>query len=343
MRDACKKPPLFVVIIHYFLQNFRLSLFCYMNFNMEAKINQSIIPMIWFDNEAEEAAKFYSSAFPHCKILRTTRYVKEGQEIHGRSEGSVMTIDFEIEGYKISALNGGPIFKVNPSVSFFVTYEDKEQVKSVWEVLADGAKILMPFQQYPWSERYGWLQDKFGVSWQIGQSRREDDANQPVIPAIMFVGEQCGKAQAAIDLYTSIFKNSGISGVLHYGENELPDKAGTVKYAQFKLNGQMFIAMDSAMEHAFSFNEAMSFMVLCGTQQEVDYYWEALGKGGDPNAQVCGWLKDRFGLSWQVVPSIMDEMLQSGDREKAERVTKAFMKMKKFDIAQLQRAFDGAP
>ena len=161
---------------------------------------QKISPCLWFDNNAEEAVQFYVSKFKNAKIGNVTRYGKEGYEIHKKKEGTVMTIDFEIEGQKFLALNGGPVFK---------------------------------------------------------------------------------------------------------------------------------------------FNEAISFQIYCDTQEEIDYYWEKLTEGGDKNAQVCGWLKDKFGVSWQVVPLVLIKMLQDKDSNKTERVMKAMLQMHKLDINALTKAYQG--
>jgi predicted 3-demethylubiquinone-9 3-methyltransferase (glyoxalase superfamily) len=138
-----------------------------------------------------------------------------------------------------------------------------------------------------------------------------------------------------------VFPNSKVGDIVRYGKDALPDKEGTVMQAAFTLEGQHFAAMDSAHQHEFGFNEAISFMVHCESQKEIDGYWEKLSKGGDPNAQQCGWLKDQFGVSWQITSTALQEMLQDPDREKVERVTRAFLAMKKFDLAELRRAYAG--
>jgi predicted 3-demethylubiquinone-9 3-methyltransferase (glyoxalase superfamily) len=161
---------------------------------------QTINPCLWFDSEAEEAAKFYTSIFKNSKINATSRYSEVGQEYHGKPPGSVMTVEFEINGQTFTALNGGPIFK---------------------------------------------------------------------------------------------------------------------------------------------FNEAISFQVMCDTQDEVDYYWDKLSAGGDPNAQQCGWLKDKFGLSWQIVPTGFIELMNHPDKQRGKRAMQAMFGMKKLDLAALQRAADG--
>jgi predicted 3-demethylubiquinone-9 3-methyltransferase (glyoxalase superfamily) len=302
---------------------------------------QKISTMIWFDNQAEEAAKFYTTTFPNSQTGRITRYGKEGIEIHGQKEGTLMTIDFAVDGQKFTALNGGPHFKINPAISFFVTYEKESQVDAIWKNLTQGGAVLMPLDKYPWSEKYGWLQDRYGVSWQIAMGARGDVGGQSVVPSLMFVKERYGHAEKAMNLYTSVFKNSKIEGVLRYGADQLPEKEGTVQHAQFTLGNQTFMVMDSAMDHQFTFNEAISLIVNCDTQEEIDYYWGKLSEGGDPKAQMCGWLKDKFGVSWQIVPAVLENMLQDRDKAKMERVTRAYLKMKKFDIKELKKAFEG--
>ncbi len=159
---------------------------------------------------------------------------------------------------------------------------------------------------------------------------------QKITPFLLFVGTVAGKTEEAIHFYASVFKNAKIGDIMRYGEGEKPDKEGTIKYATFTLEGQEFGAMDSAHEHTFHFNEAISFMVYCTTQEEIDYYWEKLS--AVPEAEQCGWLKDKYGLSWQIVPTVMDAMMADKDKKKLARVTEAFLKMKKFDLATLEKA-----
>lgn len=150
------------------------------------------------------------------------------------------------------------------------------------------------------------------------------------------------KAEEAATFYTGIFPNSQIDNISHYGEagKEMHGKEpGTVLAVAFTLDGQTFLALNAGPE--FTFTEAISLQIYCDTQDEVDYYWEKLSDGGDPNAQVCGWLKDRYGLSWQVVPRIFPELIQDQKSEAGQRAMVAMMNMKKLDIAALQNAYDG--
>lgn len=148
-------------------------------------------------------------------------------------------------------------------------------------------------------------------------------------------------AEEAAKFYTSIFKNSKLGKISRYGKEgyEIHGKLeGTVLTVEFELNGQTFTALNGGP--AFKFNEAISFQVHCESQDEIDYYWEKLSQGGDQKAQQCGWLKDKYGVSWQIVPTVLSEMLQDKDTEKSERVMKAMLQMKKLDIDKLKQAYD---
>lgn len=165
----------------------------------------------------------------------------------------------------------------------------------------------------------------------------QESTNQKIVPLFFFTGKSQGKAEEAIKYYTSIFKDSNLQKILHYGEENSYAK-GTVKHAQFLLESQTFMAMDSGVENKFPFNEAVSFIITCKDQEEIDYYWEKLSAGGDPTAQQCGWLKDKFGISWQVVPEGMEKLLNNPDKEKANKGMQAVMRMKKFNLNALREA-----
>src|SRR5882672_11481595 len=163
---------------------------------------------------------------------------------------------------------------------------------------------------------------------------------QKITPVLMFTEKQAGRCEDAIRFYTSVFRDAQERGLNRYGSGEEPDNEGTVRFGQFQLEGQQFAAMDSARPHGFAFNEAISLMVHCQTQEDLDYYWDRLS--ADPKSEQCGWLKDKYGLSWQIVPNVMDEMLTTKNPKKLAAVTAAFLKMKKFDIAKLQEVYDAA-
>jgi len=292
---------------------------------------QKIVPHLWFDKEAQEAAALYTSLFEGSKI-------NSSNTLHDTPSGDADVLSISLAGQEFMLLNAGPLFKFNPSVSFLISCNTKEEVDILWGKLSKGGSTLMELNSYPFSERYGWLQDKFGLSWQL-MYRSDGVITQKITPTIMYVGDQCGKAEEAINMYASIFHNSKVGDILRYSAGEDPDTVGTIKHAAFSLEGVDFAAMDSARMHMFTFNEAISFIINCETQDEIDYYWEKLS--ADPASEQCGWLKDKFGLSWQVVPVEMNRMMENEDPEKIARVTQAFLKMKKFDIAELKQAYEG--
>ena len=156
---------------------------------------------------------------------------------------------------------------------------------------------------------------------------------------LLFTDKQYGKAKEAMEFYTSVFANGAIDGLNYYSESDENSQVGTVQYGLFNLEGQNFVAMDSGLAHGFTFNEAISFVVNCDTQEEIDYYWDKLSFV--PEAEQCGWLKDKYGLSWQIVPTRMKELMTTKDSEKLQRVTQAFLKMKKFNLAELDKAYKG--
>ena len=279
-------------------------------------MTNQIFPCLWFDGQAQAAAKFYCSVFNNSKITVDTPLV----------------VNFELCGQTFMGLNGGPNFKFNPSISLFVTCEPVDEIDDLWKKLSEGGSVMMPLDKYDWSERYGWLQDKFGLSWQIYKGKLSD-VKQKITPSFLFVGAQYGNAEKAVRFYTSVFHNSSIDGILLYRAGE-PQPEGKVKHAQFILDEKVFMAMDGLGAHEFNFNEAVSFVVNCETQQEIDYYWDKLTAGGQEGN--CGWLKDQFGVSWQIVPTILGKLMS--DAEKSPRVMQAFMQMKKFDIEKLKQA-----
>lgn len=292
---------------------------------------QKITPFLWFDDQAEEAMGFYTSIFKNSRTGTVTRYNEAGPG----PVGQVMTATFFLAGQEFYVLNGGPIFKFTPAVSFFVHCQTPEEVDGLWKKLSEGGFALMELDQYPFSERFGWLVDKYGLSWQLNLSR----IPQKITPYLLFVGKQAGKAEEAVKEYISVFKNASISQIERFGQGE-GEPEGNVKHARFVLDGQEFMAMDSTLEHNFTFNEAISFFVSCATQEEVDWFWEKLSEGGAKDQ--CGWLKDRYGVSWQIVPDILGELMSDPDPKKAASVTKAMLQMKKLDIEGLKQAYQQA-
>lgn len=299
---------------------------------------QRIIPHLWYDTEAKEAAEFYISLFPDSRITNLTT-------LTGTPSGDADVVGFELWGYSFLAISAGPLFKFNPAISFMVNFDpaqDKDaraRIDDVYNKLMDGGKVLMPLDRYPFSERYAWVEDKYGLTWQLILTDPEGEERPPIIPALLFVGDQCGKAEEASNFYLSVFSDSKRGEFARYPAGMEPETEGNVMFTDFMIEGQWFAAMDSGQQHDFAFNEAVSLLVSCDMQEEIDYYWEKLS--AVPEAEQCGWLKDKYGVSWQVSPANMEAMLQGADRARIERVTQAFLAMKKFDIAKLQEAYDG--
>jgi predicted 3-demethylubiquinone-9 3-methyltransferase (glyoxalase superfamily) len=302
---------------------------------------QRITPHLWFDKEAREAAEFYTSVFSPQRGFSPggkDSIVKDTATIHNTPSGSVDIVTIELYGQEFTLLSAGPLFTFTPAVSFLVACPKKEEVDALWKQLSDAGVALMELNAYPFSERYGWVQDRYGLSWQV-MYVGDRMIKQKITPTLMFVGKQCGKAEEAIRFYASVFHDARVGDILRYGKGEEPDKEGTTKHANFTLEGVDFAAMDSARGHTFAFNEAISFIVHCASQTEIDYYWKRLS--AIPEAEQCGWLKDRYGLSWQIVPTALNEMLKDKDKTKLARVTESFLAMKRFDIDALRKAYTG--
>ncbi|MEN9626345.1 MAG: hypothetical protein RL557_673 [archaeon] len=299
---------------------------------------QKITPHLWFDKEAKEATAFYTSLFSNSKINSVST-------IHDTPSGDCDIVSFELAGQPFMAISAGPYFKFNPSISFMVNFDpsqEKDAAKNidlVWEKLSRGGKVLMELQAYPWSKHYGWIQDRYGLSWQLILTNPQGEERPRIIPSLLFTDSRYGKAEAAINFYLSTFNDVKKGTFMKYGAGQEPNKEGTVMFADFKLLDQWFVAMDGAGEHHFAFNEAVSFIVKCENQKEIDYLWEKLS--AVPEVEQCGWLKDTFGVSWQITPTVLGKMMQDKDVKKRERVTQAFLKMKKFDIQKLEEAYKG--
>ena len=289
---------------------------------------QKITPFLWFNNQAEEAMNFYTSVFKESKIISVARIKDTGPNLNE----TVTTGTFQIEGQQFHVLNGGPYFTLTPAVSLFVSCNTEEEIDNLWSKLSENGKVLMPFNQYPFSKKYGWVQDKFGVSWQLNLAADR----QKIAPTLMFTNEQNGRAEEAIHFYTSLFKGSEVIQMARYEEGE-GGIAGTLKHASFSLAGQVFKAMDTSKPQPYNITPATSFFVNCASQQEVDYLWEKL-LAPEEKGQ-CGWLKDKYGVSWQIVPTILSELINDPDPAKSKRVIQAMMKMGKLDITGLKKAY----
>lgn len=289
-------------------------------------------PFLWFDDNAEEAANFYIKIFKDSELINILR---SPVDTPSNKAGKALTVNFMLNGQSFVALNGGAAFKPNPSISFYVTYNESTELENAWEYLSNEGFVLMPLDKYDWGKRYGWVQDKFGISWQLILDNGKE-AEHKIIPMLMFCGAQQGKANEAIHFYTSVFKNSAIDKIFYYPEGQTKLDAKVV-HAKFRLDSNIFMAMDSSVQQPFTFNEAISIVINCETQDEIDYFWNTLTANGGKESQ-CGWLKDRFGVSWQVVPINIGRFFSNKDSEKSKRAMQAMMQMKKMIIADLENA-----
>lgn len=302
------------------------------------RIQQKIIPHLWFDREAERAANFYCSVFPDSNVTNLTT-------LHDTPGGDCDVVSFNLWGQAFMAISAGPMFRFNPSISFMVNFDPsrdpdaRTRLDNTWAQLTEGGHVLMPLERYPFSERYGWIQDRFGLSWQLILTDPAGEERPPIIPSLLFVGDVCGQAENASNFYLSTFSDSRRGQLVRYPDGMEPDQKGTVMFTDFMLEGQWFAAMDSAQPHDFAFNEAISFVVNCADQKEMDALWQRLSAVSE--AEQCGWLKDRFGLSWQIVPEQLAAMMSDPNAARVDQVTQCLLKMKKLDLAALEAAYHG--
>ncbi|WP_092461031.1 VOC family protein [Thermoflavifilum thermophilum] len=296
-----------------------------------------IVPHLWFDHQAKEAIDLYCSLIPDS-------YVTHSITLHDTPSGNAELFSFVLAGQPFMAINAGPYFQFNPSISFFLNFDPSRDrqaqahLEHTWAALSEGGKVLMPLGEYPFSKCYGWIQDRYGLSWQLILSNPEGDPRPFVVPCLLFTRDRFGKAETALQFYLSVFQQVRVGQLVHYSDMDTNSPfAHAIAYADFQINETWMAIMDGPGDHAFAFNEAISFVVTCDTQAEIDAYWQHLS--AVPEAEQCGWCKDSFGISWQITPSILDSMMKEGSPEQIKRVTQAFLKMKKFDIAALQKAY----
>lgn len=281
-------------------------------------MNNNIYPCIWLDKNGEHVARYYESIFPDTHITRDTGLVQM----------------LSISGQNLMLLSAGRQFKPNASISFLIANEAAQETERLFDKLAEEGTVLMPLDAYPFSSKYGWVRDKFGVTWQL-YTGEKGNTDQYFVPTLMYINQQNGRAKEAIELYTKIFPGSQTEGIMEYDGKE--DTKGHVQHAQFHINHFTMACMDSSLAHPFNFDEGISLVVITSDQQETDYYWNSLVEDGGQES-MCGWLKDKFGVSWQIVPQQLLILMGQKDKEKAEKVTAALMRMKKIDIDKLNAA-----
>lgn len=282
-------------------------------------MNNNIFPCLWFNENGGDAANFYAETFGG-KIL----------------DHSKLVINLELFGQKIMILNAGPQFEKNASISFMIVCKNEEEVEKYWKQLSKGGIILMELGEYSWSKKYGWVRDQFGVTWQV--SMGENLGDQKIIPNLMFIHENNGKALEAINLYTQIFPNAKTGSILKYGEgNESHEISDNIQHADFEIDGFTFFCIDNSYDHQFDFSEGISMVVMTESQEQTDHLWNSLTANGGKES-MCGWLKDQFGMSWQIIPKKLTELMSSTEHSRNIKTMGALMGMKKIMIAELEKA-----
>lgn len=282
-------------------------------------MDQRIIPAIWCDGTADEAARFYADVF------------REGSVVE-QAPGLAATVS--IHGFRLSLINGGDQYAPNPSISCILNFDPllfggEDQARAYLDELYErlsGGGVLMELGEYPFSARYTWVRDRFGMTWQLMLT---DPAGEPrpfILPSFMFGGTNHANAEEATEAWIALFDDSRRGALRRYEEGG-PMEAGTVMFTDFTLRGTWMAAMDSGAFHDFTFTPGVSMIISCRGQEEIDRYWTGLS--AVPEAERCGWCVDRWGVSWQVVPDNIAELIaDAATREK-------ILQMGKIDLTRL--------
>lgn len=275
-------------------------------------MSQKIIPSLWFDHTAREAVDFYVRVFPDAQVTSVARYPDEGlADLQKEFAGEELEIQFRLGNQAFSAINAGPEFAINPSISMMLNFDPdaddhaREHLDELWDALGEGGAVLMELRDYDFSPRYGWLKDRYGMTWQLILGHAAGQSRPFIVPSLMFP-HNAAQAHQAIELYTSLFEDSGVGMAAPYPADS-GAQPGSLMYADFRLSGQWFAAMDAGGPQDFTFNEAVSLIARCSDQAEIDRLWAVLSTVRE--AEQCGWCKDQFGVSWQIVPQNMDELM----------------------------------
>lgn len=286
---------------------------------------QPIIPHLWYDTEAKEAVAFYVDLFGGKLDWTYT--------ITDTPSGDSDLIQFQLGDMTLAAISAGPYFKLNESMSLMVNVASKDEVTRLYQALSEGGRVLMPLGEYPFSPYYVWLEDRFGLSWQLSYAPDLDNSYQFDI-CLLFSQDQVGLAQPMLDYYKDKLPQASVGQLSYYGEGEAAVEAAKLNYAELLVAGQKMIVMDHGYGGEASFNEAFSLMVYVDSQDELNFYYDLLS--AVPEAEMCGWVKDQFGISWQIVPRILMEAYDTASPEQIKAVNAAVMTMKRLDFATIQ-------
>ena len=276
-------------------------------------MENKIYPCFWMNGTAPAAARFYQQVFTDTQIV----------------DENPMVVVIHSAGQQFMFLDAGPKFKINASISIYVHFTDEEELTASWDKLMEEGVAHVALGSYDWSPKFGWVEDKYGINWQMGLGKPED-VEMKFSPFFTFTGQTFGRAEEAVGYYTSIFPDSGVRGILK--QRHVPEaEKETVLHAQFTLCNQVFMAIDSAFQHPFQFDEGVSLVINCADQKEIDFFWENLTLGGEES--MCGWLKDKFGVRWQVVPFNIGQLMH----EKGNKAMEALLSMRKIDMDLLMQ------
>lgn len=281
-------------------------------------VMQKIIPNIWCQGTADEAAEYYVDLFSHTPqsshVHETITYPTEGLlDFQESLAGKTLTVEVELAGTRFILINAGEEFLPNPALSFMLNFDPavdrdaKTHLEEMWQKLSSTGKPLMPLDSYPFSSYYAWVEDPYGVSWQLHLADVNSDHRPFIIPSLMFGDAAQNRAKAGQEKYLSIFPDSRLGSTVEFSEATGPAEKGALMFSDFQIAGQWFSARDAGMEQNFTFNEGISLMYQVHGQEELDAVWHALS--AVPEAEVCGWLKDEFGVSWQIVPDNLSELM----------------------------------
>ena len=283
-----------------------------------------IVPNLWFDGSAREAVDFYLEALPDCHVTDVSHYPHEGlPPFQEAMAGQELTIEFTVAGQRLVAINAGAEFRPNPSISLMLNFDPsvdaqaQEHLHRVWQALGRGGTALAPLGETSFSRCFGWMQDRYGVCWQLILTDPRGAPRPFVLPSLLFAGPQRGSALQAIEYYVDVFRPraemAGLGTVIPHsrtGKDSTEDASddGLLEFADFQLCGQWLTAADDTGSADFTFTEGVSLQVDCADQTEIDRLWKLLSSS--PEAEACGWCRDRFGVSWQIVPANIGELMQ---------------------------------
>ena len=275
----------------------------------------TIVPHIWINRVADDATDFYVSALPDAEVVEKATYPEEGlPDFQREFAGRTLAVELEVAGCPLALINAGGEFTPNPTISFFLNFDPsvrgdaRGDLVRTWEKLSDGGRVLMELGDYPFSRLYGWVRDRYGVSWQLMLTDPAGDPRPFLIPDLMFCGPAQNRAQEAVDFYLSVFPGAELGSRVHYEQATGPATPESVIFSEFRIRDSWLTAMDSAVEQPFTFTPGVSLLFRARGQEEIDRLWDALS--AVPEAEQCGWLQDRFGVSWQIVPDNLDDLLK---------------------------------